>query len=333
MSRFTVDGSAELDALIDSHLAGIRERVLAEVGSANVAALVLGGGYGRGEGGVRRITDGERPYNDYDLVLFHQHPDAKALQRILDQIHHDESRRCGLHVDVTPIHRDRIPHLPSALTWYELGAGHVLVAGDPAVLEPLRQRTLAGVHQSEWGRLLVNRATGVAMAQRRINGLPVRTGADEDTLAFAHRQVMKAWLALGDVALADAGLYHPQVQHRRRALPPVIPPWWLRWQAATAFKFAPTPPPERRDLVQDLAVLRPLLATALAQRPASMPRPLAGLVATLRMLPPSCWWPPGRYPREHLRRALVAELSDDPKGRDRAIGSWEHLERVWERYG
>ena len=36
-----------------------------------IDCLALGGGYGRGEGGVRQINGEQRPYNDYDLVLIH----------------------------------------------------------------------------------------------------------------------------------------------------------------------------------------------------------------------------------------------------------------------
>ena len=35
----------------------------------NLTALVLGGGYGRGEGGVLLVSGEERPYNDLDLIL------------------------------------------------------------------------------------------------------------------------------------------------------------------------------------------------------------------------------------------------------------------------
>jgi len=333
MSRYTVLGDDTLDQFIDAQLAGIRDRVVAEVGAAHIGALVLGGGYGRGEGGMRQTAEGQRPYNDYDLVLFHRHPRPQELQAPLDALHHEESRRCGIHVDVTPIPCARIPHLPPALTWYELGAGHVLLAGDAVVMEPLRRRTLAGVHPSEWGRLLVNRASGVAMAWRKLAGDPVQTGADEDTAAFAQRQAMKAWLALGDCLLADAGLYQPLVQRRRTKTPPQPPEWWPRWLAAADFKFAPTPAPALPDLRADLGRLRGLLAPALAARPAATFRPLVALANTARSLPPRCWWPPLRHPRDRLRLALVAELSGDAAGRDRHLGSWAGLEQVWNRFG
>ena len=112
-------------------------------------------------------------------------PDQERLQKTLDDIHHRESERCGLHVDITPIHRDRVPHLPQALTWYEFGRGHRVIWGDDRTLRPLQLRKLSGVHASEWGRLLVNRGMGLWFAQtvKNTGTCPVLDGEDQRHLS------------------------------------------------------------------------------------------------------------------------------------------------------
>lgn len=68
-SRFTVDGSAALEG----HLAAVCERVIEGVRAClprhRLEGLVLGGGYGRGEGGVWRTPEGDRPYNDLEFYV------------------------------------------------------------------------------------------------------------------------------------------------------------------------------------------------------------------------------------------------------------------------
>lgn len=68
-ARFTLNGS---DAL-EQHLARVCKRVLAGIGHIipehELEGLALGGGYGRGEGGVLTTTAGDRPYNDLEFYV------------------------------------------------------------------------------------------------------------------------------------------------------------------------------------------------------------------------------------------------------------------------
>ena len=65
--RFTLDGSevleAHLAATCDKVLSGIR----ALVPAARLDGILLGGGYGRGEGGVLKTAAGDQPYNDLEF--------------------------------------------------------------------------------------------------------------------------------------------------------------------------------------------------------------------------------------------------------------------------
>ena len=70
MNKYTVYGSEELEKKIDSLMELISDRVVETVGRRDLAALVLGGGYGRGEGGVLTDDKGEmRLYNDFDFFV------------------------------------------------------------------------------------------------------------------------------------------------------------------------------------------------------------------------------------------------------------------------
>src|SRR6266571_2140097 len=67
--RFTVDGSVELERqlarICKSVLAGVQSVVPGE----KLEAILLGGGYGRGEGGVLKTESDDRPYNDLEFYV------------------------------------------------------------------------------------------------------------------------------------------------------------------------------------------------------------------------------------------------------------------------
>src|SRR3954452_6867446 len=68
--RFTIDGSAELEARLGTICEQSLQGVQAIVPAQKLEALVLAGGYGRGEGGVLRTGTSDEPYNDLEFYLF-----------------------------------------------------------------------------------------------------------------------------------------------------------------------------------------------------------------------------------------------------------------------
>ncbi|MBQ8126529.1 MAG: hypothetical protein IJ173_11735 [Kiritimatiellae bacterium] len=58
MGRFTALDAPDMEALVSSALAGIGREVTA-LAVPRLQGVVLGGGYGRGEGGVKRVERGE----------------------------------------------------------------------------------------------------------------------------------------------------------------------------------------------------------------------------------------------------------------------------------
>src|SRR5687767_13815582 len=67
--RFTIDGSDSLE----KHLAETCKRVAVGVReiipNGRLDALLLGGGYGRGQGGVLRTDADDKPYNDLEFYV------------------------------------------------------------------------------------------------------------------------------------------------------------------------------------------------------------------------------------------------------------------------
>lgn len=330
---FTTTGDRDFEARIAAQL----DEVVASLEAAPIAAasdcLVLGGGYGRGEGGAREGGGRLEPYNDYDLVLVH-HGAAAAAAAWARQADRECSASFGCRVEVHPIRRERILDPPPTLTWYELGRGHRLLWGSADPLAGIRRLRLADVPRHEWGRLLVNRAAGVHFARRVLVGRPPAICGDEAPRAFCARQAAKAWLALGDVRLVREGAYDPSVRRRlERWRARARPAWGHRYEEAVAFKLRPCDPPfaETAWRVRELA---PLLRAELSRhRAAGRGREnLVGLAHAMRLPWRSALIGPWRYPRERLRHALRHAFAGDRWRFRLAVVDDPGFEATWERF-
>ena len=82
-NRYTVYGTREFDQKIDDDMHIIAEAVAGGISGNQIAAVILGGGYGRGEGGVHRNSKGEMSlHNDYDMFVITDNVSYSARQKI-----------------------------------------------------------------------------------------------------------------------------------------------------------------------------------------------------------------------------------------------------------
>lgn len=197
--------SAAFNARLDGTLRALTAEVKACLGDA-LTALVLGGGYGRGEGGIVRRDGAEAPYNDLDLTLVVRERRGLPLDA-LDAIRRGYERLLGIEVDFSrPLTLEDIRRWPPWLMWFDLLHGHIVLAGPPDVLAanapPALQEPPAPIEAT---RLLLNRGAGLLWAMRVVAG--VEAPPDDD---FVRRNYYKCALALGDALL---------LAHRRFATP------------------------------------------------------------------------------------------------------------------
>ena len=162
-------------------------------------ALVLTGGFSRGEGTVH---DGE-PVNDYDLVAFRHRPGGTAAYRALG---HALTRDLGIEVDLLPVWRARVPRLAPKLFWLDLRLGGRVLLGDADALARVPEHDARDLPRAEVARLLGNRAAGLLLA------LPPR-GATVDP-AMRDLQATKAALAAMDASLIARGEYAARLRDR-----------------------------------------------------------------------------------------------------------------------
>ncbi|NUN13116.1 MAG: hypothetical protein HUU55_05715 [Myxococcales bacterium] len=206
-TRFTLYGGPELEKRISADVAYVVSAIRRETRQSEVKTIWLGGGFGRGEGGIRRAMVGELPYNDYDFfVIVHNitRMRTRVLRAVLNEVAAVCSLELGVEVEIALLAEDQLPKLDPLQMWVDLRSSAKTVWGDPSVVAKLPDHRPEDIPPFEGTRLLINRAALLLMvANPRLAPRGVLT--DEQN----QRWVRKTILAIGDALLLAYGAYKP----------------------------------------------------------------------------------------------------------------------------
>ncbi len=201
-------------ASCDSEAETLLEKVLAEIGntlSGTKLCVVLGGSYGRGDGGVRKDRENGILYNDLDFFVFaRQKCDKEA--KLLDEIAEKYEKELKVDVDFSRIMSVKeIKSNAKRLMMQELKRGYYAVCGEDLLAEYLYEIPAEKLPFSEACRLLLNRGMGLLLAGEKINN------NSEDT-DFILRNINKAILGACDAALIVEKNYKWTLAERSEAV-------------------------------------------------------------------------------------------------------------------
>lgn len=217
-ARFTLDGDDALEAHLAQTCRRVRAGVQKVVPRHVLEAVLLGGGYGRGEGGVLRSESGDQPYNDLEFyVLLRGHPVLNdwRYRAALEHLAHELTPQAGIEVEFKILSLGRLRRDPVSMFSYDLVRGHRWVIGHESMLEGCAHHLRAAdIPLAEATRLLMNRCSGLLFARERL----VRANFSLDDADFIGRNLAKARLALGDALLAAMQRYHGSARERQRRL-------------------------------------------------------------------------------------------------------------------
>jgi len=167
-------------------------------------AMVLLGGYGRGEGTPLIGKDGtERPFNDYDLIVVTDRI-GPLIKGALKHLEKRLTAELGLPVDLYPYLKKDLPRCEFSLLNYEMKYGHMVIRGDENILSRMPDYPHDQIPLSEGTRLLMNRGKLLLDIKRRLmDRTPLTREEHRRFLKF----LFKANLAFGDCALLMRGEY------------------------------------------------------------------------------------------------------------------------------
>jgi hypothetical protein len=214
--RFTADGSAALEQHLAQTCRKIAAGVRGLIPPGKLETVLLGGGYGRGEGGVLVTPEGEKPYNDlefYVCVQGNRHLNERRFGHALHVLGEILTPQAGLDVEFKITSVRELERSAVSMFSYDLISGHRQLGGSPDLLHGCNHhRDAEQIPVAEATRLLMNRCSGLLFARERLEKSEF-TAADAD---FVQRNMAKAELALGDALLVVHRLYHWSVRERHR---------------------------------------------------------------------------------------------------------------------
>jgi hypothetical protein len=218
--RFTLDGDPELERQLALTCTRVLSGIRGLIPPDKLEAVLLGGGYGRGEGGVLRDPAGDRPYNDLEfsvLIKGNRHGNEFRYRRRLEVLGEILTHLADVEVEFKITSHAELIARPVSMFSYDLVVGHRVIWSAPALagLPGCNQhRDAESIPPVEATRLLMNRCSGLLFARLELEHERLTPGAAD----FVRRNIAKVQLACGDAVLTAFGRYHWSCRERHRRL-------------------------------------------------------------------------------------------------------------------
>lgn len=227
--RFTLDGSRELELHVASICSRVLEELLPIIGARSLDALVLGGGYGRGQGGVLRTPEGDRPYNDLEFYVFvrgnrlwQERRCRLGLARCTNRL----APAAGIHLELKLDSMKRFRLNPVTMFSYDLVSRHRILYGRADLFTGCEHHLRAEqIPLAEATRLLFNRCSGLLLSKESLQ----QDSLTAQPADFVGRNLAKAQLGLGDAVLTAFGQYHWDCLKRHARVEQLRPDGSMPW--------------------------------------------------------------------------------------------------------
>jgi hypothetical protein len=205
MGIYTILDDEKVDDLIERDLALIIKGILS---AATVRSIILGGGFGRGEGSVLINQGKVLAVNDYDLFVVISDGDQTDFRSIGRRIADELGIRL---LDLIPIKYSALPNLPSTQFYYDLKYGGRLLWGE-SVIDLMPQYKEGNVEYESGKLLLLNR---LICAIEAYSENFESHGMTTDQRFFLVNQTGKVISSCVEALLIKKGKYNHSYQKRR----------------------------------------------------------------------------------------------------------------------
>lgn len=271
LPRLTIYGSEAFEAQTWLALEDFARACAQVLSPRDYLALLLIGGYGRGEGGVEWREGCECLHNDLDFVLITRPGAVLRSQALVTRLQaplQALEQRLGVETEISVLSDVKLRWMPPLLLLYEMVQGSRLLLGSEAEfsrLKSLKRFQVQKIPAWDLRDLLINRASLLLLNEYLLLCTPAQTALTEHKQRLLVRHVMKAIVGYGDAWLYFHGAYHGsyvQRQHQLMAHSELSPRFQQLYLEASEFRFRPDYAPYldlARDYLAWLAELKPEL--------------------------------------------------------------------------
>jgi hypothetical protein len=217
MGMYTVLEDPSADKAVQEVLDLVVERILLTVGKKRVKAIVLIGGFGRGEGGVYRDGDHYRLVNDLDIKVFlNGYAGIKALRGVnasLERLGEELLPECpGLkQLDISVVRLLSLRLAPNLVSHYEVKWGHKNLYGDAHLKRMMPKLESKSLSTFDGTIYFFNRGSGLLISALSYFKGCLHERRFQENFEL---EIQKACLAMGDSYLLLLGEY--DVSYRKR---------------------------------------------------------------------------------------------------------------------
>jgi hypothetical protein len=168
------------------------------------AALILIGGYGRGEGGIMMKNGQYHPHNNLDILYIHNGSvDSKVVEAV-DKALQALAKTYDIGIDMSAINKQKLLKLDGLVIGYDMRFGHKTLLGDSTFLKNHEAFSLSNIDPIDIRQLLVNR--GTLLLINRVLLKKHSLSEDEKKLIIKH--AIKSIIGYGDALLFFHNAYH-----------------------------------------------------------------------------------------------------------------------------
>lgn len=259
--KFTVRGTEVLENKITQIMHEVVATLKPLLCEENYEALILIGGYGRGEGGVEIKNGVEKPHNNFDFLLLTKNShNTEQLKKDLDMAIAPLITKYDLGMDIGMIDYQKLRRSPRLVMWHDMYFGHKVILGNEDCVRKLKKFASENILAQDIMNLLVNRGTLLLINELLVQKCSLK---DEVIRRLIIKHIVKAVIGYGDALLFFCGAYSwSYAEKQRRMRTQVVDEQFKKlYDDMLEFRFAPQYDKYlQQDLHKWMEELRPQLA-------------------------------------------------------------------------
>lgn len=241
---FTHGAVPGAEAVVSDMLSAVVTKIEKIVPASQFRALVLLGGYGKGEGGILGQEGSYRPHNNFDLMLIISDLRRRARRRLLETVKYSMlslSEDLGVGIDISVLTERTVRQLPTRIFTYDMREGHITLSGDASII-PSIDRNVFDIPAWDVRNLMVNRGALLLINALCLEKLKTMRGDRTELRKLIVKHTMKAIIGYGDSLLYYSGRYHWSYHEKCNRIVELGPQWRdfvALYQEAVRFRFTP----------------------------------------------------------------------------------------------